>query len=63
MLPTEDLELGDLRLLSVDERILLPIEVAIGFVTTADDVIHSWAVPSFGIKIDSIPGRYNYIQT
>jgi len=41
MLPTEDLELGDLRLLSVDERILLPIEVAIGFITTADDVIHS----------------------
>jgi heme/copper-type cytochrome/quinol oxidase subunit 2 len=35
----------------------------IGFIATADDVIHSWAVPSFGIKLDAIPGRFNYIQT
>ena len=63
MLPESELELGQLRLLEVDERVFLPTNTRIGFITTADDVIHSWAVPSFGIKMDSIPGRFNYVQT
>ena len=35
----------------------------VGIITTSDDVIHSWSIPSFGIKMYSIPGRFNYIQT
>jgi cytochrome c oxidase subunit 2 len=63
MIPEEDLEFGSLRLLEVDENIVLPTWIKIGFITTSDDVIHSWSVPSLGIKMDSIPGRFNYIQT
>jgi len=63
MIPEDDLNYGDLRLLEADEQVILPVDTQIGFVTTSDDVIHSWAVPSFGIKLDSIPGRFNYIQT
>jgi len=63
MLPESELEFGDLRLLETDEQLVLPVNVQIGFVSTAEDVIHSWAVPSFGIKLDSIPGRFNYVQT
>lgn len=56
---TEDLEKGELRLLEVDNRVLLPIGVPIRLLVTASDVIHAWAVPSLGIKIDAIPGRIN----
>jgi len=63
MVPEEDLEFGSLRFLEVDECVVLPTWIKIGFITTADDVIHSWSVPSLGIKMDSIPGRFNYIQT
>jgi len=41
MVPTEDLELGDLRLLEVDEAVVIPVDTQIGFITTSDDVIHS----------------------
>lgn len=47
------------RLLSVNNRILLPSNKWIRLITTRNDVIHSWAIPSIGIKIDSIPGRLN----
>jgi len=63
MIPEDDLGEGDLRLLEVDEQVFLPVDTQIGFITTSDDVIHSWSVPSFGIKLDAIPGRFNYIQT
>jgi len=63
MLNETELNEGDLRLLEVDQKVYLPTWIKIGFLTTSDDVIHSWAVPSFGIKLDSIPGRFNYIQT
>ena len=63
MIPDDDLVFGSLRLLEVDERLLLPIDTQIGIITTSDDVIHSWSIPSFGIKMYSIPGRFNYIQT
>jgi len=63
MLPEDELEEGDLRLLEVDEQVVLPVNIHIGFIATSDDVIHSWAIPSFGIKLDAIPGRFNFIQT
>jgi cytochrome c oxidase subunit 2 len=59
MIPEEDLQKGELRLLEVDNRVVLPTHTHIRVITTASDVIHSWAVPSFGVKADSIPGRLN----
>ena len=54
---TEDLKLGDFRLLEVDHRLILPILSNIKLLITSDDVIHCWCVPSFGIKVDACPGR------
>lgn len=59
MIKTEDLEPGQLRLLEVDQRVIVPINTHIRIIATAGDVIHSWAVPSLGIKMDCIPGRLN----
>lgn len=59
MLPTDDLVIGNLRLLEVDNRIVLPTDTHIRIIVTAADVLHSWAVPSFGIKVDACPGRLN----
>lgn len=47
------------RLLAVDQRVVLPVGVPIRLVTTAQDVIHSWAVPAFWIKLDAVPGKLN----
>ncbi|GAA4766802.1 hypothetical protein GCM10023219_10310 [Stakelama sediminis] len=47
------------RLLAVDNRVVLPVGVPIRLLTTSTDVIHSWAVPAFWIKLDAIPGRLN----
>lgn len=59
MIPEEDLELGQLRLLEVDNRMVIPVNTHIRLIVTAADVLHSWAVPSLGIKCDAIPGRLN----
>jgi len=59
MLPESDLELGQLRLLEVDNIVVLPRGVYIRLNITAADVLHSWAVPSLGIKIDAVPHRIN----
>ena len=45
-----------LRLLSTDNKVKLPIDTRIRIIATGADVIHSWAVPSLGVKIDAIPG-------
>jgi cytochrome c oxidase subunit II len=50
---------GEPRLLAVDNRIVLPVNTPIKLITTANDVIHSWAVPAFWIKMDAVPGRLN----
>nr|YP_009944033.1 cytochrome c oxidase subunit II [Myiagra hebetior]QOD95877.1 cytochrome c oxidase subunit II [Myiagra hebetior] len=59
MTPTADLPLGHFRLLEVDHRVVVPMESSIRVIVTADDVLHSWAVPSLGVKTDAIPGRLN----
>lgn len=59
MVPTDDLEVGRLRLLEVDNRVVLPVNTHIRVIVTAADVLHSWAVPSLGIKTDAVPGRLN----
>nr|FAA04195.1 TPA: cytochrome c oxidase subunit II [Cylicobdellidae sp. FA-2019] len=59
MIPSEDLVLGDFRLLEVDNRLILPMNMEIRIIVSATDVIHSWTIPSIGIKLDAIPGRLN----
>jgi cytochrome c oxidase subunit 2 len=59
MVPDEDLEEGQFRLYEVDNRVRLPAGADIRLLTTASDVIHSWAVPAFGVKMDAVPGRIN----
>jgi len=59
MVPEDDLELGQLRLLEVDNRVVLPIQTHVRVIITAADVLHSWAVPSLGVKCDAVPGRLN----
>nr|QLY89775.1 cytochrome c oxidase subunit II [Haemopis sanguisuga] len=62
MLPTDELKIGDYRLLEVDNRLILPMLQEIRVIVTAADVIHSWTVPSLGIKMDAIPGRLNQLS-
>nr|ARH11241.1 cytochrome c oxidase subunit II [Batrachuperus pinchonii] len=59
MVPTQDLSPGHFRLLEVDNRMVVPMESPIRMLISAEDVLHSWAVPSMGIKTDAIPGRLN----
>ena len=58
----DDLSLGGLRLLEVDHRVKLPINQHIRVLVSSADVLHSWAVPSLGIKIDACPGRLNQVS-
>nr|QMV34638.1 cytochrome c oxidase subunit II [Galegeeska revoilii] len=59
MIPTNELPPGGLRLLEVDNRVVLPMEVPIRMLISSEDVLHSWAVPALGMKTDAIPGRLN----
>nr|ALR68914.1 cytochrome c oxidase subunit II [Gymnogeophagus balzanii] len=59
MIPTQDLALGQFRLLEVDHRMVVPIESPIRVLVSAEDVLHSWAIPSLGVKMDAVPGRLN----
>jgi cytochrome c oxidase subunit 2 len=59
MIPDDDLQEGQPRLLTVDNRVVLPVDTNIQVLITADDVIHNWAVPALGMKIDAVPGRTN----
>ena len=55
----QDLIDGDLRLLETNQIVVLPTNTNIRVLVTSDDVIHSWTVPSFGLKMDAVPGRLN----
>ena len=59
MLEDDELKQGQLRLLESDNRVVLPVDTTIRVLITADDVLHAWAVPAFGIKLDAVPGRLN----
>jgi cytochrome c oxidase subunit 2 len=59
MTPEDELGFGHLRLLEVDNRVVLPVNTHIRVLVTAADVLHSWAVPSLGIKMDACTGRLN----
>lgn len=62
IIPLDDLELGGFRLLEVDNNIVLPILTQIRAIVTAADVLHSWAIPALGVKIDGTPGRLNQVS-
>lgn len=55
----EDLAPGELRLLEVDNRIVVPVDTTVRVLVTAADVIHNFAMPAFGLKMDAVPGRLN----
>lgn len=59
LIKDKDLKPGDHRLLAVDNRLVVPVDTKIRVKVTGADVIHSFAVPAFGIKRDGIPGRLN----
>nr|NP_008552.1 cytochrome c oxidase subunit II [Chrysemys picta]YP_010940167.1 cytochrome c oxidase subunit II [Chrysemys dorsalis]AAD21928.1 cytochrome oxidase subunit II [Chrysemys picta]WLN41535.1 cytochrome c oxidase subunit II [Chrysemys dorsalis] len=59
MTPTQTLPNGHFRLLEVDHRMVMPMESPIRMLISAEDVLHSWAVPSLGVKTDAVPGRLN----
>ena len=59
MIPDSEIKPGQIRLLSTDNSLVLPIDTDIRIMVTGGDVIHSFAMPSLGIKIDAVPGRIN----
>nr|QYK19309.1 cytochrome c oxidase subunit II [Macromia manchurica] len=59
MIPYDEMNENGLRLLEVDNRTTVPMETQVRVLITAADVLHSWAVPSLGVKVDATPGRLN----
>lgn len=60
--PRRAAEPSDLRLLEVDNRTIIPFNTQIRLLVSAADVIHSWTIPSLGIKVDALPGRLNQLR-
>lgn len=58
-----DLMVGQKRLLEVDKRLVIPLNLTVRFIITSYDVLHAWSVPELGIKIDAVPGRLNQFVT
>nr|UTN43047.1 cytochrome c oxidase subunit 2 [Degeeriella rufa] len=61
LLPSSDIKNSGFRLLEVDNPLPLPVDLEIRLLITSEDVVHSWAVPSLGLKMDGVPGRLNQI--
>nr|AUJ22092.1 cytochrome oxidase subunit II [Tettigades limbata] len=59
MKPTMDLETNEFRLIETDNHMILPFNIQVRLVITSSDVLHSWAMPSMGVKVDAVPGRLN----
>ena len=59
MIKEEDLKENQPRLLAVDNEVVVPVNKVVKVLITANDVLHAWALPSFGVKRDAIPGRIN----
>lgn len=57
--PTIGLELSEFRLIETDNHIILPFNTQVRLIITSSDVLHSWAMPSMGVKVDAVPGRLN----
>lgn len=63
MVPDEEIGDGQLRLLDTDNEVVLPVDTNVRLLMTADDVIHSWTIPAFAVKLDAVPGRTNETWT
>nr|YP_010953288.1 cytochrome c oxidase subunit II [Psilochorema bidens]WMQ76549.1 cytochrome c oxidase subunit II [Psilochorema bidens] len=59
MIQTKDLKMNEFRLLEVDNRIIMPMNIQVRIIISSTDVIHSWTIPSLGVKVDATPGRLN----
>lgn len=59
MLQDNELKEGQPRLLATDTTVVVPVDTTVRVLVTANDVIHAWAIPAFGIKVDGVPGRLN----
>nr|ABY55911.1 cytochrome oxidase subunit II [Pterostichus neobrunneus] len=59
LISSNEMKNNNFRLLDVDNRIILPFNAQIRVLVTATDVIHSWTIPTLGVKIDATPGRLN----
>jgi cytochrome c oxidase subunit 2 len=59
MVEDEDLQPGQPRLLATNNHIVVPVGVVVRLQVTASDVLHAWGIPSFGVKVDAVPGRLN----
>ena len=59
LVPEKELKGDQVRLLSTDNPVVLPIETNIRLMITATDVLHAWAIPAFGVKLDAVPGQFN----
>nr|QKN98949.1 cytochrome c oxidase subunit II [Henricia pachyderma] len=62
MIPTDELSSGEPRLLNVDNRVILPSQTPIRVLVSSSDVLHSWTIPSLGVKMDAVPGRLNQVN-
>nr|AIZ58674.1 cytochrome c oxidase subunit II [Ornithodoros pavimentosus] len=63
MIPQNEMNPSNFRLLDVDNRMVLPFNSNMRFLATSEDVIHSWTVPTLGFKMDAIPGRLNQVSS
>ena len=59
MVETKDLKPGQPRLLATDTKVVVPVNKVVKVLITANDVLHAWALPAFGVKKDAVPGRIN----
>nr|AML25585.1 cytochrome c oxidase subunit II [Erotylidae sp. BMNH 1274392] len=62
MIPVNEMKSFNFRLLDVDNRVVIPFETQVRLLVTSADVIHSWTIPSLGVKIDATPGRLNQVS-
>lgn len=62
IMPSKDLSIENFRLLETDNRAIAPFQCAIRLLVRSADVLHSWALPSLGIKVDAAPGRLNQLN-
>ncbi len=59
MLEDDEIGEGQIRLLETDTHVVVPVDTTIRLLVTASDVLHAWAIPAFGVKMDAVPGRIN----
>ena len=62
IIPALELKNGDFRLLETDNRVNLPSQIPIRILVTRGDVLHAWAIPRLGLKVDAVPGRLNQLR-